>query len=144
MPHSAGHSLCTTNGPRLACSWRLLLLVLLVLLPVTVALAAPEPWHPVSESSAEYRVDAHDPSETPVCHHWSHQHTAPGLLADKRDLDIPASGEGSDKGFAAIAIPSQGPTTAFVPGVASTTPERFSIHTDNDPPIYLLTQRFRA
>lgn len=142
MPQHAGHSSSTPDAPRPVCSWRLLLLVLLVLLPVTLALASPEHVHPAGESSGEPRIHAHAPSETPTCHHGGHQHAVPGLIADKRDLDVPHSGGDPDQ--ESTATLSQGPTTTFTPEVASTSPERLSIHADHSLPVYLLTQRFRA
>ena len=142
MRQREGHRSAQPDAPRPVRSWRLLLLVLLVLLPVTVALAAPEPMHPVGESPADSSVHAHDPLETPVCHHEGHRHTASGVIADKRGLDTPASGEGPDTGFA--AIPSRGPATDFIPGLAPAAPDQLSVHAGNALPLYLLTQRFRA
>ena len=142
MRQHEGHSCAKPDAPRPVRSWRLLLLVLLVLLPVKVALAAPGPMHPVGDSPTNSNVHAHDPLETPVCHHEGHQHTASGLLADKRGLDTPPSGEGPDTGFA--AIPSRGPATDFIPGVAPAALDRLSVHADHTLPLYLLTQRFRA
>lgn len=142
MSQHPGHSLGAPDARYPVRGGRFWLLMLLVLLPVAVALAAPEPLHPLGEPPADSSVHAHDPSETPVCHHGGHQHTPPALVADKRELHMPASGEGSDKGPA--ALPSQGPTAALIPAVDTAAPERFSRQTDNTPPIYLLTQRFRA
>lgn len=144
MPQHDGHSHSPPDARQPVRFGSLVLLVLLILLPVAHSLASPEPLHPVGHSPvvAVDNVHAHGPSEAPVCRHGGHEYAVPGLVADRRDQEIPASGEGSDKGCA--AMPSQGPTTAFTPRVASVAPELLSIDADNDLPIYLLTQRFRV
>ena len=142
MSQYAGRSFSAPDTLSPVRSWRLLLLLLLLLLPVTVSLAAPEPVHAAGESPTGCSIQGHIPVDTPVCHHRGDHHTGPGLIADKRNLETPASGDASDTGSGAMASP--GPRTAFIPGTAPAAPELLSIHADNDVPIYLMTRRFRA
>lgn len=138
MRQHKSHSSNTTNAPEPVRSWRLLLLVLLVLLPITVALAAPEPTHALGESPAESGFHGHSPTDTPICHHGGDHRAVAGAVADKRDLDAPTSGEN------ASALPVYRPEPDASPYVASAAPEAFSRHTNTTPPLYLLTQRFRV
>ena len=80
------------RAPRRVRSWRLLLLILLVLLPVTLALASPEPvqFTPVDTSEHESGVYAHSPLDTPVCHHDWHHENAPALVSNNREAELPA------------------------------------------------------
>ncbi|MFV8836685.1 hypothetical protein [Aquisalimonas sp.] len=72
-------------------SWRLLLLILLVLLPVTVALASPEPVHFPGASVTQHETGGHThhPSDTPVCHHAGHHAAVSALVTDNREAELP-------------------------------------------------------
>lgn len=126
------------DAPQPIPSWCLLLLVLLVLLPVTVSMASPEPLHAVDGSPAESGFHSHGPSDTPICHHVSNHQTVPGLVADKRDLDVPASDEGS------AALPAHDPASNLIPTYTFEIPQRLSARTLPGVPTYLLTQRLRV
>jgi len=138
MPQHKDHSPSAPDAPEPVRAWRLLLLMLLLLLPVIVSLASPQPFHAVGETSTAQGVHTHSPSDTPVCHHGRDHQAIPGVVADKRDLNIPTSGEGS------AALPSNGPAPDCFPRVASAAPPPFSIHADTATPVYLLTQRLRV
>ena len=128
------------RAPRRVRSWRLLLLILLVLLPVTLALASPEPvqFTPVDTSEHESGVYAHSPLDTPVCHHDWHHENAPALVSNNREAELPAPADN------VAAIPSQGPAHDRLP-VPGTAPHG-SLSDDVLPavPVYLLTQRLRV
>ncbi len=126
------------DAPQPIRSWCLLLLVLLVLLPVTVSMASPEPLHAVGGSPAESGFHTHSPSDTPICHHVGNHQTVPGLVADKRYLDVPDSGEGS----AALTAPD--PASNLIPTHPPEIPERLSTRALPRVPTYLLTQRLRV
>lgn len=133
------HMTAEDGMPRPVRSWRLLLLVLLVLLPLTVALASPEPAQLQAGSAGQHdaSVQTHGPSDTPVCHHVAHHGKASALVSDHRDAEWPEPGD------TVSAVPSQGPTHdrwAVADGLlhtASSDAHRPAL------PIYLRTQRLR-
>ncbi|SEO73915.1 hypothetical protein SAMN04488052_102513 [Aquisalimonas asiatica] len=121
------------GGVPARCSW--LLLVLLILLPVTVALASPAPAQALSGQYAS-DVHPHGPSDTPVCHHHGHHGNASALVSDIRDLELPTPGDG----FTAVAAqcPAQPhPTLHGLPGTATADTHRPPL------PTYLRTRRLR-
>ncbi len=104
------------QSSRVVRSWRLLLLVLLVLLPVTVALASPEPVHVSGASVAQHQTGGHThhPSDTPVCHHAGHHAAVSALVTDNREAELPTPAD------SVVAIPSPGmPQDRFATGEAA-------------------------
>ncbi len=125
---------------RPARSWRCLLLVLLVLLPVTLILAAPAPVHLMAADAAAYepRMQGQGPSDSPVCDHAGHHSIAPVAISDNRESELPAPAD------TVAAIPSQGPghnrltVAEELPHTVSSDDPRLTL------PVYLLTLRIRV
>ncbi len=120
--------------------WRVLLLILLVLLPVTVALAAPKLMDLPSAGTVQQTpgVHTHGPSDTPVCQHVGHHGKASVLVSDNREAELPAPAD------TAAAIPSQGPEHNRL----TVAEEPLHAAPSHDPrptlPVYLRTQRLRV
>ncbi|MCC5813009.1 MAG: hypothetical protein JJU06_21805 [Ectothiorhodospiraceae bacterium] len=131
MPQHTSHRPTARVAP-------LVLLVLLVSLLGTTSLASPVSSLPDGEPTTESTAYKHDSSETPVCHHEGVHRTVPGLVANKRGVDTPSSGDSS------AALPMHGQAPNLTPISAPEAPESFSTHTDVGLPIYLLTRRLRV
>lgn len=137
MPH--GNS-STEQEARPTPSWRLLLLVLLVLLPVTAVLASPNPAHfpAANVVQDEASVPGHHPSDTPTCHHAGHHTQVSALVTDNREAEPPTP---ADSG---AAMPSAGPgqgrhaATEDAPRAVSADELRSTL------PVYLRTLRLRV
>ena len=117
-----------------------LLLILLILLPVTVALAAPEPVDSSAVDTVQQEAGLHTqgPSDTPVCHHVGHHGKVSALISDKRDAELPTPADN------VAALPSQGPAQhplAVAEGPLHTPP---SDNLRPTLPLYLRTQRLRV
>ncbi|MCP1677004.1 hypothetical protein J2T57_004178 [Natronocella acetinitrilica] len=121
-------------------SWRLLLVILFVLLPVTMALAAPEPPSFSSGDPIQHEAGAHqlNPSDTPACRHVGHHRKAPVLIGENRTADFSASADSGP------AVPSHGPVCQRLTIAEYPRPTTSSYDSRLAFPIYLRTHRLRV
>lgn len=119
---------------------RLLLLILLVLLPMSVALACPEPPVHLAPEHVEQDLSspAHGPSTPPACHHDRHLGKGPVLLGDQREAE-PV--EPTDNG---AVIPHLELTQARLSGLGALRQGALSTAALPAVPVYLLTLRLRV
>ena len=139
MPKQQPHG-STQQGPRAVRSWRLLLLVLLVLLPITVALASPELVHLPSAGVAQQETGghAHHPSDTPICHHAGHHAAVSALITDNREAEL------SSPADSIAAIPSPAMPQARLATGEDTPLVIPADHLRPALPVYLRTLRLRV
>ncbi|MDN3519839.1 hypothetical protein QWY84_19730 [Aquisalimonas lutea] len=121
-------------------SWRWLLLILLALLPVTAALANSEPVASTADDTAEHEpsVHAHGPSDTPICHHRSHDGEEHLLVGHNRETELPAPDDN------VAAIPSLGPVHDDSPISGAVLRDLLAADAPHTGPVYLLTRRLRV
>ena len=121
-------------------AWRLLLLTLLLMLPVTMAFATPEPVHFSGAYAVQHEAGGHThgPSDMPWCHHVGDHGEASALVGSNRDVESSAPADNVG------AIPSQGPAHKRLSVPAG--PFHVAPFDDLRPtvPVYLRTQRLRV
>lgn len=121
-------------------SWKWLLLILLVLLPVTAALANSEPVASTPDDTAEHEpsVRPYGSSNAPVCHNRGHHGEEHLLVGHNRETELP----GPDNYVA--TIPSLGPVHNDSPISGAVLRDLLAADAPHTGPVYLLTRRLRV
>lgn len=132
MLHGTGEG----GAPRPVRSWRALW-VLLLLVPVTLHLAAPHPAHAGGDHASEQGVHGLSPADLPACHHDPAHGSALTLPGDRREVDNPAPGD------SLAALPSEGPFSRPLPATGAVPAGPLPAESLPSRPLYLLTRRLR-